>query len=73
MHRPVYVAHSSFIKGSHTTKNMASGSNNVIQQAANVYMLPKVKAHSQEPLGVYAFILMFYGYVHILMLLVSQM
>ncbi len=55
------------------TKNTASGSNNVIQQAANVYMLPKVKAHSQELLGVYAIILMFYDYVHILMILVSQM
>jgi len=25
MHRPVKIAHSSFIEGSHTTKNMASG------------------------------------------------
>ncbi len=25
MHRPVYVAHSLFIEGSHTTKNTASG------------------------------------------------
>jgi hypothetical protein len=25
MHRPVYVAHNSFIEGSHTTKNTASG------------------------------------------------
>ncbi len=28
MHRPVWVAHGSFIKGLHTTKNTASGNTN---------------------------------------------
>jgi hypothetical protein len=34
MHRPALVAHSSFIEGSHTTKNTASGETSTDKEGA---------------------------------------